>query len=125
VIGDVGRQFPVDKAGIADSGGDFEKVVLTHGTFLLDERALTNGHWYDHTNRSNCSSTIISQHPVGVLDGTGAYAGIKGSIAGVGTVAILPPRITSGKRKGQCGQEKGVGPRRHVSTMDGSGFVTL
>jgi hypothetical protein len=125
VIGDLGKQFPANKNGKPDSNADYEEVVLRHGTLLLDERALTNGHWTYDTNVADCSSTVISQHPVPVLDGTGKYVGISGTLSGVATEAILSPRYKSGKLKGQCSQTTKVGPARHIGTMNGSGSVTF
>jgi hypothetical protein len=125
VIGDLGKQFPANKYGKPDSNADYEEVVLRRGTLLLDERDLTNRHWTYDTNVADCSSTVISQHPVPVLDGTGKYAGISGTLSGVATEAMLAPRYKSGKFKGQCSQTTKVGPARHIGTMNGSGAVTF
>jgi hypothetical protein len=123
VIGDFGTSVPANRNGKEDSNGDFEKVTLRRGSFLLDERALNNGPVHFKSNKSNCSTSVQGTAKIAVSLGTGTYAGIRGTVKGTFSFADVEPRVTSGAGKGDC-SGKNVTGARHFSVLIASGVVT-
>ena len=126
VIGDYGTEHPTNREGVADTNGDFEKVVLKHGTFLMDERALNGNSTQLHTNSSQktCSISYHGTSGIPVSGGTGRYAGISGTVTGTFYLGVVEPRITSGRFAGIC-SSKNVTGARHFSVLISSGSVSF
>jgi hypothetical protein len=90
--------------GKANPNGNFEKVTLKKGGFVLNLSALTKSiqkqFKKEPINRSNCSLALSGTGP-GTIEtgtGTGAYANISGSLRITLTVAGIAPKT----KKGQC-----------------------
>jgi hypothetical protein len=97
-IGDYGTTVSQDANGKADPNGNFEKVTLKHGGFLVDGTALNKkfNSAKPSFNKTNCSFSFTGTGPTTVEDGTGAYAGITGKVAISVTFAGLAPRTAKG-----------------------------
>jgi hypothetical protein len=97
-IGDYGTALSVNANGKVDPSGNFEKVTLKQGGFLVNGTALNKK--LDHTkptiNASNCSFVFSGSAPTTISDGTGAYAGITGKIAITLTFAAIAPKTANG-----------------------------
>ena len=97
-IGDYGTALSVDANGKVDPNGNFEKVTLKQGGFLVDGTTLNKK--LDHTkptiNASNCSFVFSGTAPTMISDGTGAYAGITGKVAITLTFAGITPKTAKG-----------------------------
>jgi hypothetical protein len=124
-IGDYGRSFPANSKGKANSNDNYEEVVLKHGSFLLDERKLNDVRPTGGSTRATCSSTYTFKAKVPISLGTGAYAGIHGSLNAVAILATVSPRHTSGPDKGQCNDQVEPKPPAFVASVTGQGKVVV
>jgi hypothetical protein len=94
VIGDYGFGITQDKNGKPDPEGDYEKVVLSHGSFIVDETGLDKAlraHANVQLNHSTCSFVFSGTGPATIGSGTGAYAGITGTVSITINVADIAP----------------------------------
>lgn len=97
-IGDYGTTVSQDANGKVDPNGDFQKVTLKHGGFIVDATALNkklNGA-APTVNTTTCSVVFTGTAPTTVEDGTGAYAGITGTVAITLTFAGIAPKTAKG-----------------------------
>jgi hypothetical protein len=126
VIGDFGRSFPADKNGKANSNDNYMEVVVKRGTFVLDERALNSNKAVDRprSNNATCSTWLTGTAKVPVSEGTGAYAGVHGSIDATLKVAFVNARFESGSLKGTCEFGK-PSASAYFASVEGEGSVTL
>jgi hypothetical protein len=82
----------------------FSSVKLQKGTFEITPsktNAITNAKTLT-INRATCSHSHSENARVTVLDGTGLYAGINGTLIITVDYARVDPRYTSGSHKGRC-----------------------
>ena len=103
-IGDFGTSLTVDKDGKLDANGSYQKTTLKKGGFWLNTTALTKtiNHGKPVINHSTCTFQFTGSAPAPLFNGTGAYAGIAGTLKITVTFAAITPRFASGARKGQC-----------------------
>jgi hypothetical protein len=123
-ISDHGRSFPADAEGNANSKDNYEEVVMQRGTFLLDERELNSVKPAGGLNSRTCLLDLTFKATVPVALGTGAYAGISGTLRGTAVDRYRAPRYTSGRRKGHCDPQQKPPPGAYTLTMTGEGVVT-
>jgi hypothetical protein len=95
-----------------------------HGTFLVDERALSDKAPRIRSNDSTCSTSLTVKARLPVSEGTGAYAGIHGSIEGTGNVAFVESRYESGSLEGKCEFTKPPAAA-YFGNLTGAGSVTF
>ncbi len=97
-IGDSGTTVSQDANGKVDPNGDFEKVTLKQGGFLVNGTALNKkiSSAKPTVNKSNCSFALSGSGPVTIGSGTGAYAGISGKATITFTFAAIAPKNASG-----------------------------
>jgi hypothetical protein len=97
-IGDYGTSVSQDANGKVDPNGNFTKVTLKHGGFMINTTALNNT--LDRTkptiNTTNCSVVVIGSASITLYDGTGAYTGISGKVVVTLTFAGLAPKTAKG-----------------------------
>jgi len=97
-IGDYGKAISETASGKVDPNGNFEKVTLKRGGFVIDATALNKklNHSKPQINKTTCS-VVFGGTGSGVLeDGTGAYAGISGKLAITVTFAGITPKTAKG-----------------------------
>ncbi|MBA3842238.1 MAG: hypothetical protein H0X39_06415 [Actinobacteria bacterium] len=127
-IGDYGKTINTDKNGKVDSNGDYVKVVLKKGTFVVDATAIAKrfAHLAPKVDSSTCSAIISVTHvPITISGGTGSYAAIAGKGNLNFVFAGLATRYKAGAKKGQCNLS-GNGPTTaSFSTITGSMSVSL
>ena len=122
-VTDYGKATSVTKTGKVDENGNFEKVVLQKGGFWIDATALNkklNG-VQPSIDRTHCALVFKGSGPTTVFKGTGAYAGISGSVEVEVEFefAGIAPRLPSGKRNfGDKAQ-----PVAQYGNVTGSGSV--
>ena len=119
-IGDYGTTISEDANGKPDPNGNFEKVKLKHGGFLVNGTALNQklDHAKPVVNKSNCSLSFSGTGPATIGSGTGAYAGISGKVAITVTFAGILPKTAKGCRaKGN--------PTVIYQSITGSGSVSF
>jgi hypothetical protein len=97
-IGDYGTAVSQDANGKVDANGNFEKVTLKQGGFIVDGTGLNNAlnHAKPIINTANCSFVFAGTGPTTISDGTGAYAGISGKVAITLTFAGITPKTAKG-----------------------------
>jgi hypothetical protein len=94
-IGDYGTTVSQDANGKVDPNGTFEKVTLKHGSFIINDTALTkklDSEKPTSVNISNCSIVFVGSGPTTIGNGTGAYAGITGTLRLTYTFAGIAPK---------------------------------
>ena len=100
-IADYGTAISQDKNGKVDPNGNFEKVTLKHGGFMIDATALTKAIQKQFSkepiNPTNCSLALTGTGPSTIETGTGAYAGISGKLKITLTVAGIAPKTNKGR----------------------------
>jgi hypothetical protein len=97
-IGDYGTTISQDANGKPDPNGNFEKVTLKQGGFIVDGTALNKevNSSRPKMNKANCSVAFTGTGPTTLEDGTGAYAGITGKIAITITYAGIAQKTAKG-----------------------------
>lgn len=104
VIGDNGTSTSITKSGKPAAHGHYVKIALKHGGFIVNAVALDrklNG-LKPKVNLSTCTFWASGGGNVTLMDGTGAYKGIHGTVRVGTSFAAEMPRFTSGAKKGQC-----------------------
>jgi len=127
VIGDYGTALSVDKNGKTDQNGNFVVITLKKGTFKVDSTALNQvtNNLQPAVNAATCSATGTGSGPVTLMDGTGLYAGISGTLNMTTTFAFIGPPFKSGSKKGQCNLSNNAQPLAQYGSITGSGTVTF
>ncbi len=128
VIGDYGTSTNINKNGTVNSNGNYAKVALQHGGFEVNLTTLnkvTNNAPPLMANSTNCSVVFGGTGPVTLFDGTGAYAGITGTITITEKFAAIGAKYTSGAKKGQCNMGNNVAPVAFTGTINGTGKVSF
>ncbi len=97
-IGDYGTTVSQDANGKPDPNGNFEKVTLKQGGFIVNGTELNKklNNAKPTINKANCSFSFTGTGPTTVGDGTGAYAGISGNIAITVTFAEIAKKTAKG-----------------------------
>lgn len=103
-IGDFGKTLTINKSGKAQASGAYFKASLKMGTFEINAVAFNAklARLSPPINKTTCSAEGAGTGSVTLLDGTGLYRGISGTINVTATFAAIAPRYTSGKKQGQC-----------------------
>ena len=124
-IGDHGKTLNIDANGKPDPNGQHVKVTLTQGTFEVAANALDakTNKASPTFNHATCSAALSATGPVTLLDGTGLYKGITGTVNINISIAFLLPRYTSGKHKGQCNTGNNATPVAASELIHGAGTV--
>jgi hypothetical protein len=128
-IGGYGNALAIDKNGRADPHGNYVKVTLHKGGFEINSTALNakTNNLGNQTpiNKATCSMAASVSAPVTLLDGTGLYSGITGTLHVTITEAFILPVYASGKNKGQCNESQNAQPVAAYGSIIGSGTVSF
>ena len=111
--------YGVDHAG-ALGGGSVNQIVLKRGSFAVAIAALGRAVVFS-VDRRSCVYRESGHGTVRVLDGTGAYAGIRGSLAITVSGRGVLPRLAGGG----CNRTRSGVPLVAVSSAQGSGTVSF
>jgi hypothetical protein len=97
-IGDYGKTISQDSNGKPDPNGNFEKVTLKQGGFIVDGIALNQklNSSRPKINKATCSLAFTGTGPTTLEDGTGAYSGITGKVAITVTYAGIAQKTSKG-----------------------------
>jgi hypothetical protein len=125
-IGDHGTATSIDKDGKVDKNGKFVNIKLSHGTFKVNAVALNQAldKLQPTFDRANCSAWGTGGGNVTLSDGTGAYAGISGTVRITTSFAAIFPRFASGPKKGQCNANTAP-VAQFQGALEGSGNVSF
>jgi hypothetical protein len=124
-VGDYGKTVDIDANGKVDPKGTYVKATLKQGTFVINAVALNRklAKLNPPVNKTTCSAEGSETGSVTVLDGTGLYKGINGTLDVTVTFAAIAPRYTSGKNKGRCNLSNSVQPVDQNGWIAGTGTV--
>jgi hypothetical protein len=122
-IGDFGTTVNVTKSGKPSSNGNYVKVKLHKGGFLVNAVALNKkiNSATPNINNATCSFSVSASGPVTLSQGTGLYAGISGKLKIKVAFASLAPRTASGK----CNLSNKARPIAGYQSIQGGGNVTF
>lgn len=122
-ITDYGRATSVTKTGKVDQNGDYERVVLKQGSFWIDATALNKrlNTVVPTIDRKRCFFEFAGSGATTLFKGTGAYAGIGGTVTVQLTAAAILPKLGNGK----CNLAQSAKPVAQYETVTGSGDVTF
>jgi hypothetical protein len=124
-IGDWGTTLNVNANGTADPNGNYAKVTLQKGTFLVNLTSLNalSNKVQPTFYAGSCSADFSVKGPIGLSEGTGAYQGISGTLTILETFAFILPRYASGAHAGQCNTSNNAQPVAQHGDITGSGTV--
>lgn len=122
-IGDYGRYLASDRNGNPDPQGSYLKLILKKGTFEINATSLTDKRQAHDT--ATCSAIFSGTSATAVLNGTGLYAGIKGTLHTTELHALLASRYTNGKNKGQCKVGGNARPIAEYDSLSATGNVSF
>jgi hypothetical protein len=113
-IGDYGSYAAI-------GNGKDVKVTLSQGTFEFDTKNLNDNHKTAY--KATCSGIFTGTGSASVLNGTGLYTGITGTIEVTQTHVLVASRYTTGKLKGQC--DKIGNHVHHYDSISATGNVNF
>jgi len=124
-IGDYGKAIRQNANGVTNKKGDYIKFNLKQGTFIGNGTALFKkpNNATPAFNNTTCSGAFTASASMPLGSGTGAYAGIGGSLNVHVTFAFVGPRFKSGTHKGQCNGN--ANPLAQIGTISGGGTVSV
>jgi hypothetical protein len=128
-IGDAGLAEPANSSGQIVRGPNnntnYRLLELSKGWILVnisEFNKVTNDSAPTSYNKSNCSIVFSGKAPVRFVHGTGAYAGITGTIELTFVFAGTSPKTSAGT----CNKNANpIGPGGGYNAIYGSGTVTV
>jgi hypothetical protein len=122
VVTDYGKVTSVTKAGKPDENGNYEKVVLKKGGFWVDATALNKklNSGTPTIDKANCFFAFKGSGPTKLFKGTGAYAGISGSVDVTVNFVAIGPRL----KNGTCNMSQNAQPVAQYGNVTGSGTAS-
>jgi hypothetical protein len=100
-------------------GTSIQQVTTSTGTFKVDTSKLDNAPGTGGVNQDSCSGAFMVSEPVTLVDGTGAYEGISGTLQIKETFAAILPTTSSAK----CRED--ANPTSDVAFFQGDGTVSF
>jgi hypothetical protein len=122
-IGDFGTTINTNKAGKPNPNGNYVKIKLHQGTFMVNSVALNKklNHLNPSFNAATCSAAAVGTGSVTLFDGTGLYAGISGKVKIAVAFAFVGPRLADGK----CNPSMKAKPLAQYQSIQGTGKVSF
>jgi hypothetical protein len=124
-IGDWGTTLNINANGTADPNGNYAKVTLQKGTFVVNLTTLNalSNKAQPTLYAGTCSAVFSIRGPIGLSQGTGAYKGISGTLTITETFGFILPRYASGAHMGQCNMSNSAQPAAQDGEITGSGNI--
>jgi hypothetical protein len=127
-IGDYGTAVNANKNGKPNPNGNYVRVKLQKGTFMIDVTAMNKAANSSQDpqvgSHATCSAAFTATAPVTFLNGTRLYKGISGTANLTLTFGGVGSRYKSGPKKGQCKQGD-ASPRASFGYVTGQGTVSF
>jgi hypothetical protein len=126
-IGDYGTATNVNKNGKPNPNGNFVKIKLRKGAFMLDATSVNksiNSGTPQVESHATCSAAFSGTGVATFMNGTGQYKGISGTANVTVTFGGVGDRYKSGPKKGQCKQGDSS-PRASFGFVAGQGTVSF
>ncbi len=111
--------YGVDHLDALDHG-NVNKIVLTKGSFEANVSKLHARLKVISDNPRTCALVLKSTAPVTLSHGTGSYRGIHGTLTVTVVNAVIFP-----KKSGRCAEDISKPVRANITSVTGSGRVTL
>lgn len=92
------------------ANGNVNKIVLSKGSFEINKGNLGKNLRTISNNPETCTVVLKGSAPVKVLNGTGAYAGISGTVTVTEQTALIFPKLSNGKCNESQSAELVAGP---------------
>ena len=112
----------VERKLTTDENGNYERIVLQKGGFWVDatqlNKKLNSG--VPTLDRTRCSFTFKGTGPTKLFKGSGAYAGISGTVNVTVTFVGVLPRLKTGK----CNLNQSAQPVAQFGVVTGSGTAS-
>jgi hypothetical protein len=123
VVGDYGIGQNVNSSGQPSKKGSYKKLLLKKGTILVNvtQYGTAQNNVNPPINNSNCSTTFTVTAPIQIVSGTGAYAGITGTVNLTGQFGAVLPKTKSGS----CNTSNNSNPLNQYISVTGSGTVSF
>jgi hypothetical protein len=128
VIGDHGTATSINKDGTVNANGEYVKVALQKGGFEVNAVAFNTRlqKLQPSLNAATCTAWATGSGPVTLFDGTGAYAGIGGTVTMTTSFAEIGPRFATGPKKAQCNMSNNAQPvSEFMGDITGSGTISF
>ncbi len=125
-IGDYGKTTNTDKNGKVNTDGDYVRLALSDGSFVVDTSAIKTrfAHLRPKIDAQTCTVVFqVSAVPVVISKGTGTYAGISGRGKLNFLFAGIASRYATGAKKDQCNLSNGAPERAGYSSVTGTAQV--
>jgi hypothetical protein len=122
VVTDYGKATSVTKSGKPDENGNYEKIVLQKGGFWVDATALNKklNSGTPTIDKTHCFFAFKGTGPTKLFKGTGAYAGISGSVDVTVNFVAIGPRLKNGK----CNMSNNAAPVAQYGDVTGAGTAS-
>jgi hypothetical protein len=122
-IGDHGTGVPVNAKGQRDSAGQFERVTLQHGSFIIDNHKLDDASMAKEPvrNPQTCSLVLDVHAPAALSGGSGRYAGISGTVTLSSNFAAIFPQKSGST--GTCNID--TSPLRTALSTSAEGHISF
>jgi hypothetical protein len=123
VVGDYGIGQNVNSSGQPSKKGSYKKLLLKKGTILVNvtQFGTAQNNVNPPINNSNCSTTFNVSAPIQIVSGTGAYAGITGTVNLTAQFGAVLPKTKSGS----CNTSNNSNPLNQYTSITGSGTVSF
>jgi hypothetical protein len=124
-IGDHGKTVWITKDGKIDPNGNYSKITLQKGAFVVNltalEAKINSGS--GTSSIATCSYFFGATAPAALSGGTGLYKGISGTVNVSEWVGVLGSLYKSGTREGQCNQSNNAPVLDQAISVTGTGTV--
>lgn len=123
-IAGAAKATKTNASGKPSKTGLYSVLKFRTGTILVDRRKLNKAlhHVSSPTtfNSTTCSGSFTASAPLALVSGTGAYAGISGTVKVKALFALVLP-LTNGK----CNPNTNANPVAQFATISGNGTVSF
>jgi hypothetical protein len=121
-VTDYGKATSVNRTGKPTENGNYEKIVLKKGGFWVDTTQLNKllNHVRPTFSKTQCFFAFKGSGPTKLIKGTGAYAGINGTVNVTVDFVSIQPRLANGK----CNLANSAQPIAQYGNVTGSGTAS-
>jgi hypothetical protein len=122
VIGDYGTNQNITATGTPNANGNYARIVLSKGGFWVNLTTLNkiSNDLKPVFYPTTCEAYFTGSAPIQLSHGSGAYAGISGTLTVSQAIVFIAPRLKSGA----CNMSQTVNPVHTNQVIIATGHVT-